>query len=186
MKNVNVVNTEEIYQPFYFAYYKKWSEPIAISNNLNLVKEYMENHRHVKPRYYNIEELSYTPGELMLEYPDFIIENYEDWYIPSVDAEMIELNKIDLCDLFSNTLDGMKQILLTIQHIKKIPDNDKKTILTSMQIINSYTNKKKIWNKIVESFKLSDLLYLDIDEYLTKREMFIEMRETRKRWCFLI
>ena len=55
-----------------------------------------------------------------------------------------------------------------------------------MQIINSYTNKKKIWNKIVESFKLSDLLYLDIDEYLTKREMFIEMRETRKRWGFLI
>lgn len=184
--NTNVINTDEIYQPFYFAYYKKYNQPIAISNNLNLVKEYMEIHRHVKPRCYRIEELSYTPGEIMIDYADSIIENYEDWYIPSVDVEMIKLNQTDLCDLFSHTLNGMKQILLTIQDIKKIPDSDKKTILEAMQIMSGYTTKKKIWNKIIDSFKLSDLLYIDIDEYLYKRQLYIDMRETKTRWGFLI
>ena len=55
-----------------------------------------------------------------------------------------------------------------------------------MCIINEFRNKRKIWDKIVDNFKLSDLLFTDMETYWNSRCMYIDMKETRQKWDFMI
>lgn len=173
-------------ETFYLASYKNDIHPVAISNMKELVKEYMEVHRGLKPNEYKIDEGKFILGELQLEYPYAIIEQYEDWYLPSIDIEMILLNKDKIEDIVQDTVEYLKTILIFTQDIKKIPESDRNTIIKAMQIINSFKDKKKIWNKMVDNYKLSDLIFLDMETYWKKRSIYMDMRETRKRWDFMI
>lgn len=178
-----MVKNEETY---YFAYYKNITEPIAISTNLELVKEYMEVHRMVRQKSYNVTQFSLSLPDVMSSYSNSLIENYENWYLPAVDIEMIKMNSISLEESINKTIEGLKDILVLVKDIKKIPESDKNIILKSMQIINDFRYKKKIWNKLVDSYKLSDLIFMDMDTYWGKRRMFINFKESRQRWGFLI
>lgn len=178
-----MVKNEETY---YFAYYKNITEPIAISTNLELVKEYMEVHRMVRQKSYNVTQFSLSLPDVMSSYSNSLIENYENWYLPAVDIEMIKMNSISLEESINKTIEGLKDILVLVKDIKKIPESDKNIILKSMQIINDFRYKKKIWNKLVDSYKLSDLIFMDMDTYWGKRRMFIDFKESRQRWGFLI
>lgn len=180
------VKLSEIEETYYLAYYKKKSEPIAISTSRELVKEYMEIHRMVKQRDYEISSTDLRSSEVFSLYPNSLIEQYETWYLPSIDIEMINVNKVELDESVNHTIEGLKDIVLLIQDIKKIPTSDKEIILKSMHIINGFRQKKKIWNKIVDNYKLSDLIFMDMDTYLSKRFMYIELKESRQRWGFLI
>lgn len=174
------------YETFYFAKYRDMSIPIAISNVKDLVKEYMEVHRNVKPKDYIINDGNFKPAEIQSEFPYALIEQYEDWYIPAIDIEIITVNKNKIEDIIDNTISGLKTIILSTQDIKKIPDSDRNTLIKSMQIINNFKNKKKVWNKIVDNYKLSELLFMDMDSYWSTRCIYIEMKETRQRWDFMI
>lgn len=174
------------YETFYFAKYRDISTPIAISNIKELVKEYMEVHRNVKSKDYTIDSGNFTINEIQSEFPYALIEPYEDWYIPSIDIEIITINKNKLEEIVNDTISGLKTIILLTQDIKKISDNDRNILINSMQIINNFKNKKKIWNKIVDNYKLSELLFMDMDTYWSTRSMYIDMKETRQRWDFMI
>lgn len=175
---------KDIYQTFYLGYHHRIITPIAISTNRDLVEEYMDRHRNLSHKQYFIQEFEYTVGEIMLDYADSLIEKYEDWFIPNVDIEMISVTKRDLEKDVNDTLEGMKTILLLMQNIKKIPIDDKKTVLRSIEVIADLKEKKKIWNKMVDEYKLTDLIFMDFEEYWSKRVIYINMREARERWEF--
>lgn len=174
------------YETFYFGNYQNISTPIAVSNVKDLVKEYMEVHRGLNPNEYTLSEGYFKLSEVQLEYPYSLIEPYEEWYIPVVDAEMIEVNKNNIEETVNNTISGLKLLAILVQDIKKIPESDRAAIINAMRIINSFKNKRKIWNKIIDNFKLSELLFMDMDAYWSSRCMYIDMKETRQRWDFMI
>ena len=174
--------TEETY---YFATYKDNSTPVAISNVKGLVKEYMETHRYVDPKDYTITEKRSTPGEIQLDYPYAIVEEYENWYIPSVDIEMIEVNKHKIEDIVEDTIQNLKLIYLFTDGIKQT-EKGRTQIIRMMQTLYDFKKKKKVWNKIVDNYTLSDLLFLDRENYWNSRCMYIDMKETRQRWDFMI
>ena len=178
---------EEIYQTYYFAYYKaNRTRPIAVSEIKELVKEYMQTHRYVEPENYEIEELSFTIGEILLDYQNEYITHYENWYLPAIDIEMIQLRDTDLDRKINETMQGLKEIILLMDGIKKISSSDKDILVKAMHIILQARQKKKIWNKMIDNYKLSDLIFMDIDDYIRNKEMYINMKDARARWDFMI
>lgn len=169
----------------YIGYYKDNIQPVAISPIQELIREYMEAHRSVNPRDYRIERLISTIEEMTLEHPYAIIEEYEDWYIPSIDAEMIEVHKEKVEDLFEDTIHNLKLIYLYTDGIKKI-EKERGKILPVMSMLNNFKDSKKVWTKIKDNYKLSELLYMDFETYWKTRTIYIEMKETRQRWDFMI
>lgn len=173
-------------QDYYFAYYRNIITPIAISPLRELVVEYMESHRFVKPGKYIIRKERFRQGEILLDYQDSLIENYENWYLPMIDIEMIKLCQRDLERDIDEIVEGLKAVLLVTQAVKKIPVSDKDTILRAMQIINGFKKKKKIWNKMVDEYKLTDLIFMKMDEYWNRRIIYKERKEARERWMYAI
>ena len=183
---MNMKKIQVQHETYYFANYKEYHTPVAISNVRDLVKEYMETHRSVSPKDYTITEGDFALGEIQLDFPYSLIEEYENWYIPSVDIEMIELNKDKVENIINDTVEGIKTILIFTQDIKKVSQKDRDILTRSMCIINEFRNKRKIWDKIVDNFKLSDLLFTDMETYWNSRCMYIDMKETRQKWDFMI
>lgn len=169
----------------YIAYHKDNIHPVAISTMRELVQEYMEVHRSVDPKDYRIEQLISSIDEMTLEHPHAIIEEYEDWYIPSIDIEMIEVHKNKVEDLFTDTIHNLKLIYLFTDGIKKI-EKEREKIPPVMSMLNNFRDTKKVWAKIADNYKLSELLYMDFDTYWKTRTIYIEMKETRQRWDFMI
>lgn len=175
---------QEPLQTFYFAYYKKSINPVAISNSKELVKIYMETHRNTKE--YEINDIKMYPKDISNNYFDSIIAQYENWYIPNIDIEIIQSGRRNLEREVNEVLEHLKSIILLIRDIKKVSKEEKEILLKAFQIVSQLKTRKKVWEKMIDNYKLSDLLFMKIDDYLRMKEVYIHMREERRKLDYLL
>lgn len=175
---------QEPLQSFYFSFYEKSIQPIAVSNSKELVKIYMETHRYTKN--YEIKEVKLYQKDVLTEYNDSFISQYENWYIPNIDIEIIKSGRRNLEREVNDVLEHLKSIILLVKDIKKVSNEEKEILIKAFQVVSQLKTRKKVWEKMIDNYKLSDLLFMEIDEYLRMKEVYIQMRAERRKLDYLL
>lgn len=162
----------------YRGYYK--NKPIAIANDIKLLKIYFEVNRRTKN--YTIEEDSVTTAELLRDENDnLIMEEYYDVYLPKIDILMIEYYEKDINSISEKTLNGLVNILSLINNIKKC-EKEKETILEAAKTLNEISKNEKIKKKMQKiAYKNSPIIYMPIENYIYQRNSFMQIYEMKQK-----
>lgn len=162
----------------YIGYYIKNHRMICVSTNKKLISNYMENHRGLSSKEYFIDKEELDDTEILLKYDDYVISDYNGYYIPNIDQCIISMDSNSLLDEIRITINHVKNIALLSSNIKKIPDSDVNTLLNTIKVLNSFTKKPKILNKLNNEYCLThSVLFCDMEQYISEIIRYKELRE---------
>lgn len=148
---------------------------VAVSENKKVVKYYMTNHRGLNKSQYTIEEAYVSDTDMIIKYEDYIIEEFYGYYIPRIDAMIIEMELSSLNDELVSMISQLKRFTLLISHLKN-SGNDLDILLSAIKILSKYTVKKKYKKIYKECIKSHNILYCDLDTYKRYINGYIEMK----------
>lgn len=164
----------------YLGYYKKYPNPLCIHPDKNLVKEYLSSHRFLSSEEYEIEKIKTTEGNLFLQYEDLYLIQYEDYYIPNIDIEMIGSRSNNMEEDLTSLLSQLKEIIFLSQDIKKIKDNEIFQLIEAYRTLTSFRNSNKIMRKLEKNRIITlSILFLEIDPYLQELRRYQDMKESK-------
>jgi hypothetical protein len=161
----------------------QYKKPLVISMDKELVKRYMEDHRSLRPKQYIIKEESMTENELFLQYNDQCIVEYEGYYIPNIDANIIDFHKMAIDNEIINTINGMRKITLLSQNIKGVSKEDVGILIEGMKILTKFIRNNKIFEGLChEDLIENSILYCSLEDYMYELRLFDELQEQHKLW----
>ena len=165
----------------YIGYYVKYNKILCISTDKKMIINYMENHRGLLPDNYDIQKKELSDTEILIKYENYIISEYNGYYIPYIDQCIISIDTNSLYEDIWNTINGLKKITVLSSNVKKISKNDLNILIDSIGVLNSFIKKPKILNKINKEYSLTNsILFCDIEIYFSKINLFNEMKDWDK------
>lgn len=171
----------------YLGYYQKYSTPLCIHTDKELVKEYLSSHRFLIPEKYRIEKIKTTEGNLFLQYEELYLTQYENWYIPSIDIEILCSNSSNIEEEISNLLSQFKEIILASKDVKKVKDEEFSHLIESYRILSSFRNSNKILRKLEKNrIVTSSILFLEIEPYLQELRRYRDMKESKNLYRYQV
>lgn len=165
----------------YIGYYTKNHKMICVSINKQLVINYMENHRGLTSNRYYIEKEEVDDTDILLKYDDYVISDYNGYYIPNIDQCLISIDANALPEDIMNTIDHLKNIAILSSNVKKIPEKDFESLINAIKVLNSFIKKSKVLNKLNREYCLThSILFCDMEQYITKINNYKEMKDWDK------
>lgn len=162
----------------YIGYYVKYNKILCISTDKKMIINYMENHRGLSMDKYNIEKKDLSDTEILIKYENYIISEYNGYYIPYIDQCIISIDSNSLYEDIWDTINKLKKITILSSNVKKVSENDIDTLIDSIKVLDSFIKKPKILNKLNKEYGLTNsILFCDIDKYFTKINLFNEMKD---------
>lgn len=170
---------------FYAGYVSGFSiKPIAVSNNKSLVREYMENHRFLKPKYYRIETLNnLSDHDVFVMFNDQLLVEYEGYYLPSIDTVMIEFYKRSMRAEIYNTIKSLGTIDLLVKESKIVSDSERDDLYHAMKTLTKFMRTNEIMDEIEhEDLITNSIIFEDIQSYMKDLACFDEMMDMHRMY----
>lgn len=174
---------------YYAGYVKRFpNKPIAVSDNKNLLKEYMENHRFIKPNHYEIEIINnLSDQEVFIMYNDQLLVEYNGYYLPSIDTMMIDFYKVSMKTELYNTIKSLSKISLFVKESKLVYDFEKDELYNALRILTKFMKTDKIMDEIEhEALITNSIIFEDVQSYMQDLACFNEMMEMHQRYEYQI
>ena len=167
----------------YIAYYN--DKPVAISQEKNLVVNYMEVHRSLLPDQYTLELESVSDIDLLTKYDEYIISEFHGSYIPNIDQEIIDVstNSIDM-ELY-NTIESLKHIIVLSTGVKQLSKSKSEiqSMVSTLKVLNDIKSNGKLIRKLnKQEISSSSILYLNMKVYLAEVKRYQERKMMTERY----
>lgn len=158
----------------YIGYYK--NKVLAISKHKEILVNYLENHRRLNKSQYTVEKEYLSDSDIVLKYDDYVISEYNGYFIPNIDQNIIDLHSNSIDQELLSTIEQLKHITTLSSNIKKISEDDINQMINTIKILINIRKKPKLLNKLNKQYQINhSILYSDIDEYLKEIRMYKEM-----------
>ena len=156
---------------------------IAVSQNKDVLKSYMENIRNLNKNGYSIDKELINAYQYYSLYEDGILEElYPGLFLANIDIQIIEADSNHLSeDLINeiNSISHLARLVNTTGRTKEDTDDFVKVI----KHLNDYVSSNKTMKKLIDSnYRIHPILSCNIDEYLKYRMVFIEARSMNKMY----
>ena len=169
---------------YYFGYIGKLRKPIAVSDNKELLKEYMEKHRFLKQGEYQIERVdNLSEHDVFVMYHDQILTEYEGYYLPSIDTTVIDFYRRSIQTEIYNTIKSLGKVDLLVKEINLVSSEERDTLYQAMRTLTKFIHNKDILEKIEhEDIITNSIIFQDMETYLKTLSEFNEMMEMHMRY----
>lgn len=165
-------------QELYIGYYR--NKILCMHQNKEIVKTYLTINRKLMDDEYEIKKETIREIDLCLKYEDYIIVEYNKFYIPNIDTVVIEMDCSNLHKELETTIDRVKDLVFKISHIEKDKANIK-ILVSAINILTSFNKNKKYKKLYKESTKYHPILYCNIQEYFQYIEYINSYRNNQIR-----
>lgn len=163
----------------YIGYYK--SQKIIIATQKKVIKNYLQLHRGLTKKEYEIEEEFLPEYEILGKYEDLVVQEYDGYYLPSIDSEIMELYENPIEKELSESANTLKKLILLTKEMKKVSKKDTMVLHASLQLINAYLQDPKILDELNEKDQMtSSILYSPMEIYLKEVSRYREIRDMQK------
>ena len=168
----------------YMAYYK--SRIIAISKKEKLVRNYMEAHRYLTKKEYEIELQSLSETQLMLYHEDQILTEFYGYYIPNIDVVIIEMYSNGISIQINQAIEGIKNIAILSNQVKRLrPEVDQ--MIKMIKTLKEMQSSQKIINKLnYQDTLLNSILFCNMDEYLKALNQYEDIKRNNYEYMYQI
>ena len=170
---------------YYMGYVNRYNvKPIAVSDNKELLKEYMENHRYIKRGEYYIEKVNnLSEHDVFVMYHDQFLVEYEGYYLPSIDTTMIDFYKRSMQAEIYNTIKSLGKIDLLVKEIDLVSDDERDSLYQAMKTLTHFIRDKEIMEEIEHEDTITNsIIFEDINTYLKDLSCFNEMMDMHRRY----
>lgn len=163
----------------YIGYYaNKKDILLAVSKTKEILINYLENHRGLKKYQYRIEKDYLSDTDLVLKYDYYTISEYNGYFIPNIDQNIIEYQSNSIDQEINNTIIQLTHIALLSSNVKQIQKNEISQMVNVIKLLKKFRKTPKILNKLNKQHQIThSILYCEIDEYLTEVRRYTEMIE---------
>jgi hypothetical protein len=162
----------------YIGYYTKINRIIAISKHKEILINYLENHRGLNQIQYEIKKEYLTDTDLLIKYDNYIISDYNGYFIPNIDQNIIEFHTNSIDKELVCTIEQLKHIISLSMNVKKVNKDEIDQMIKTVKILIKFKNSNKILSKLNKQYQIShSILYCNIDEYLLEVRRYNDMIE---------
>lgn len=156
---------------------------IAVSNEKTLIENYFINHRMLHPSQFSIVKEYADDIDIVTKYSDYVISEYNGYYIPEIDQISIGVNSHTIDIEIENTINNIKDIISLSKNIKKVSKSEIGSMIHTIEILSKMLKSKKILNKLNEESELSDpILFCNMEKYLELIKSYKEMRDMNRAY----
>lgn len=168
----------------YSGYYKDIK--IAMSQDKDILKFYLENNRHLSKKDYDISKEYIVSDQYYLYEKYMITEFYKGIFIPNIDISIIGQSNANLLHELRDAEYRLYHLAALTSQSDKL-SQDSQTFKTTASLIHKYITKSKYFDKIEKENNLNHpILSCNIDAYLNFVNQFNENEEMRKQYEYRI
>jgi hypothetical protein len=162
-------------------------DPIAVHENKDLVKEYLEGHRYLTKEDYHIEKVEIPSVDVYTNYSNQYLIEYHGYFIPRIDTLMLNHFLLENEDTLIKTISRMGEIIDSIEGIKGISFDDLNTIRKSMEIMISVCeDPEKLEEFQIHDMIMHSFLYTNIHDYMRELRLYKEVVYNRRMYEYQI
>lgn len=160
----------------YVGFYK--STPLAADENKDLVKNYLEFHRGLKPKEYYIEKIKSDSLNVDISvYENILLQKYRGYYLTQMDIRIIDDEFINLLDNFNTTINTMMTLGVLSKLTKSLEDNAE-IFVKAVETVKDYQESDSTIRKLEKKFLFTHpVFHSEINQYLQIREIYVAMYE---------
>ena len=160
------------------------NKTIAISEKEKLIRTYMEAHRFLTRRDYEVEEKSMSETQLMLYHEDYVLTEYNGYYIPNIDVTIIEMYGNSVNNQINQAIEGVKNIAILANQVKKLqPEVDQ--MIKVIKMFKKLQSSQKILRKLnYQDFLLNSILFIEMEEYTKILNQYQEMIRNNQEFLY--
>ena len=166
----------------YIGYYtEKRDIVLAVSKKKEILLNYLENHRGLLKYQYKIEKTYLSDTDLIVKYENQTISEYNGYFIPSIDQNIIEIYSNSIDRELIATIDQLTHIAALSSKVKHISKGELYQIINTIKILKKFKDSSKIMNKMNKIDQINhSILYCNINEYLTEIRRYNDMIDSHR------
>lgn len=157
---------------------------IAISSKEKLIHNYMETHRSLTRRNYEVEEKRISETELMLYHEDRILTEYYGYYIPNVDVTIIEMYGNSVNTQINQAIEGVKNVAILANQVKKLRPEVEQMVEVIKMFKKLQSSQKTLGKLNYQDILLNSILFIKMDEYLRILRQYEEMSRNNQEFLY--
>ena len=174
-------NSHKVFFGYYTGTHRRL---LCIAKEKDIVMNYLQNHRGLQKKEFQIEKSYLSDTEIVSKYENYVISEYNGYYIPYIDQLYIELHGKTMSDEIQELIRSMCRIITLSKDIKKIPREDISVLMKATNILVAFRKEPKVLSKLTKNDQLyNSILYCPIHEYIssiTTLEEMMNMDQTFK------